>query len=277
MSVNALPARGLLGDSAARDYSGKLRSFNAFAEPELRAAIRTLGLRPGMRVLDAGCGTGEALAWLGAEVGATGTVVGMDLAIAHVHAAGDGAIQADLLEPPFMGGTFDAIWSVNVVNHLRSPLDGIRVLGTLLRPGGRIALGQSSFLPDMCFAWDARLERVVNEAVRAYYRERYAVDERGLAAVRANVGLLRAAGFHDVRAATFTIDRISPVKPGDEGYIVETLFRDSWGTRLQPYMDATDYAMLVRLCDPVDEAFALARPDFHFLQTFTLVTGSRPS
>ncbi|SFS19979.1 hypothetical protein SAMN05216570_4215 [Dyella sp. OK004] len=52
---------GPLGDSAARDYSRKLQLFNAFAEPELRNAIASLELRPGMRVLDAGCGTGEAL------------------------------------------------------------------------------------------------------------------------------------------------------------------------------------------------------------------------
>lgn len=276
MSVNPIPARGLLGDTTARDYSEKLRRFNAFAAPELCRAIASLGLKPGMRVLDAGCGTGEALAWLGAEVGPSGTVVGMDLALAHTVAASEAghAVQADLLAPPFMGAAFDAIWSVNVINHLRSPLEGIRVLAALLRPGGYIALGQSSFLPDMYFAWDARLERVVNDAVRAFYRDKYAVDERALAGVRANAGLLRAAGFREVQARTLAIDRISPVRPDDERYIVETLFRDSWGSRLRPYMDADDYELLMRLCDPADKAFALTRPDFHFLQTFTLVTAT---
>jgi SAM-dependent methyltransferase len=276
MSVNPLPARGLLGDTAARDYSEKLRRFNAFAAPELRAAIAGLGLRPGMRVLDAGCGTGEALAWLAAEVGRHGNVVGVDLSRAHVEAArtlGD-AVQADVTALPFAVGTFDLIWSVNVVNHLRAPRDGVRALASLLRDGGRLALGQSSFLPDMVFAWDARLERVVNEAVRAYYRDKYDVDERGLAAVRATVGLLREAGLHDVRAQTFSIDRISPVNADDGRYIAGTLFRDSWGSRLATYMDADDYDAMMRLCDPADEAFALRRPDFHFLQTFTLTTGT---
>jgi SAM-dependent methyltransferase len=278
MSVMPAPARGLLGDTAARDYSEKLRRFNAFAAPELRKAIASLGLEPGMRVLDAGCGTGEALAWLGDEVGAMGTVVGMDLALAHVVAASHAgeALQADLSAPPFMGEAFDAIWSVNVVNHLRSPLDGIRTLAGLLRPGGCMALGQSSFLPDMCFAWDARLERVVNEAVRAYYRDKYAVDERGLSAVRANVGLLREAGLQHVIARTFAIDRISPVDADAERYIAETLFRDSWGARLAPYLGADDYEALMDLCDPASPRFALARSDFHFLQTFTLVTGQMP-
>ena len=52
---------GLLGDTTARDYSRKLGLFNACAAPELRHAIASLALTPGMRVLDAGCGTGEAL------------------------------------------------------------------------------------------------------------------------------------------------------------------------------------------------------------------------
>src|SRR5271163_3378460 len=64
---------GLLGDTAQRDYALKLRLFNAFAESELRQAIDSLALRPGMRVLDAGCGTGEALAWLMRGVAPNGT------------------------------------------------------------------------------------------------------------------------------------------------------------------------------------------------------------
>lgn len=280
MNSPAMPS-GLLGDTAARDYSRKLKLFNAFAEPELRQAVASLALKPGMRVLDAGCGTGEALAWLGAEVAPGGAVIGMDLATSHVRAA-RGAIaedaalvlQANLLQAPMAPASFDLAWSVNVINHLRSPLEGIDALGSLLRPGGRIALGQSSLLPDMYFAWDSRLERLVNEAVRQYYRDRYQLDERDLADVRAIVGLLRKAGLPDVRAHTFMIERIAPLRPADEDYLAETIFRDTWGSRLEPYLATNDYEELTRLCDRLHPDFALRRPDFHFLQSFTLVVGT---
>lgn len=271
---------GLLGDTAARDYSRKLRLFNAFAEPELRQAITELELRPGMRVLDAGCGSGEALGWLATAVGADGTVVGLDLATAHVAAARAIApsnaliLQADAMSVPLARGSFDLVWSVNTINHLRDPLVGITALAALLRPGGRIALGQSSLLPDMYFAWDARLERVTNEAVRQYYRDRYLVDEHELTAVRAIAGLLRRAGLRDVAVRTHMIERISPLRVADEDYLVEAIFRGTWGERLRPYLAAEDHAELDRLCDPQHPDFALRRPDFHFLQSFTRAVGT---
>jgi SAM-dependent methyltransferase len=270
---------GLLGDTPARDYARKLQLFNAFAEQELRQAIATLDLRPGMRVLDAGCGTGEALQWLQSAVGSQGTVAGIDLAAAHATASRAAAagsmliVQGDLARPPLLAASFDLIWCVNTINHLREPGRGIEALTALLRPGGRIALGQSSFLPDMYFAWDARLERLANEAVRQYYRDRYAIDERELTAIRSGVGLLRKAGLAAVTARTFPIERVAPLRAADEAYLLDAIFRATWGERLRPYLAKEDYEALARLSDPECPEFALRRADFHFLQTFTLVAG----
>jgi SAM-dependent methyltransferase len=270
---------GLLGDTSGRDYSFKLQLFNSFAESELRQAIAGLELRPGMRVLDAGCGTGEALAWLLSEVEPHGTVVGVDLSAAHVAAARRGCsptirvLQADLLEMPLAAGSFDAIWCVNVINHLRDPLLGVQRLTALLVPDGRLAVGQSSFLPDMYFAWDSRLERLTNEAVRAYYRDRYCLDERDLAGTRSLVGLLTRAGLRRVRARTYMIERTAPLDAAAENYLLEGIFKGTWGERLRPYLSTEDYAELSRLCDPKDSQFALRRPDFHLLQSFSVVVG----
>jgi SAM-dependent methyltransferase len=271
---------GMLGDTPLRDYSEKLRLFNAFAEPELRSLIASLGLAAGMRVLDAGCGTGEALHWLWEAVKPAGAVLGIDLAAAHVEAARRHLIppievlQADLLEVSLPPETFfDFIWCVNTLHHLRDPLRGLRHLATLLRPGGRIALGQSSFLPDMYFAWDSRLERATNDAVREYYRNRYALGESELAAVRSVLGVMHAAPLRNVSVRTIVIERVTPLATADRAYLLESIFRQTWGERLRPYMTADDYVKLGRLCDPQHAEFALRRPDFHFLQTFTLAVG----
>ena len=150
---------------------------------------------------------------------------------------------------------------------------GVKRLSVLLRPGGRIALGQSSLVPDMYFAWDSRLERLVNDAVRQYYRERYCLEERELTSVRSLVGVLRQAQLRGVAARTAMIERVSPVDWATESYLVEAIFRATWGERMRPYLSEDDYAKLVHLCDPRDSLYALKRPDFHFLQSFTLAMG----
>ena len=273
-------APGLLGDTADRDYSRKLSLFNRFAEPELRRAIGELALQPGMRVVDAGCGSGEAMEWLSDAVGQTGIVVGMDLASGHARAArrlnpaNSLVVQGDLRRPPLIEAGFDLVWCVNTINHVADPLATVKRLTALLRSGGRIVLGQSALLPEMFFSWDARLERLTNEAVRLFYRERYGLEERDLTAVRALVGLLRNAELSEVTAKTQVIERLFPLATPTKDYLLEAVFRDTWGERLKPYLAAEDHAELSRLCDPQASEFALDRTDFHFLQTLTVTIGA---
>ncbi|HET9820076.1 MAG TPA: class I SAM-dependent methyltransferase [Rhodanobacteraceae bacterium] len=276
-----MPKTGLLGDTPRRDYTKKLRLFSAFARPELREAIGSLWLPAGSRVLDAGCGTGESVGWFHELLQGRGTAVGMDLAAAHVKAARGLApasasiVQGDMLQPPFADGTFDLVWAFNALNHLHDPVAGVRSLADLLRPGGRIAVGQSSLVPDMYFAWDARLEARVNEAVRTYYRERYGRSEREFTAARSLVGWLQRAGLRDVSVHTRMIERTHPLAEADERYLFECIFRGTWGERLRKYLSPDDFAGVAGLCDPGDEAYALRRPDFHFLQSLTIAVGSR--
>ena len=270
----------LLGDTPQRDYARKLSLFNRFAAAELRTAVARLGIVPGMRVLDAGCGAGETLKLLAAAAGPQGLVAGVDLATAHTTAARAAnapatlIVQGNLARPPFAAGRFDLIWCANTINHLQDPGATLAQLRGLLTAGGRIALAQSSMLPDMYFAWDERLERAVTAAVRRYYRERYGLAEEATTGIRALVGLVRAAGFANVRADTLAIERVAPLGGADVDYLFEAIFSGTWGARLAPYLSSADYAHVQLLCNPDAPEFALRRPDFHFLQTLTVVTGS---
>jgi SAM-dependent methyltransferase len=55
--------------------------------------------------------------------------------------------QADALRLPLRPGSFDLVWSVNTIHHLRAPLEGVKRLAELLRAGGRVALVRAHCCP----------------------------------------------------------------------------------------------------------------------------------
>lgn len=275
---------GTLGDTPERAYADKLELLGRFMEPELRAAIAALGLRPGQQVLDAGCGIGLTTAWLAEQVAPGGKAIGVDLAQAHVDAAKqlhDGSSlplrfrQGDIADLPFAPNSFDLIWSSNTIYHLPDPSAAVVALARLLRRAGRLVLGASVFLPEQHFAWNARLERAVTDACHQYYRDKYGLDEETTTDWRAGVGLLRAAELVDVTARTQVVERVAPLSAADERYFAG-YYQSYWAYRVQPYLSAADWVELQRLCDPASPDFAPRRPDFHFMQTYTVIQGTLP-
>ena len=106
-----------------------------------------LGLRPGMRLLDVGCGWGSLALRAASEcgvsvVGVTVSQAQVDLARARVRAAGlDGQVEIRLQDyRDVSDGPYDAISSVGMSEHVgRSRLvDYARTLHDQLAPGGRL-------------------------------------------------------------------------------------------------------------------------------------------
>lgn len=130
----------------------------------IEAAITALALRPGMRLLDAGCGPGPHLGLFARAVAPGGTVVGLDLDAGELGIATElwadeldrGTIRldpGDVTQLEFADGAFDLAWASLTLHHVADPVAGLRELARVTRPGGRVAIidadigGSFPFLP----------------------------------------------------------------------------------------------------------------------------------
>ena len=109
--------------------------------PEYEAMLRSVGLRPGWRVLDAACGAGSFLPLTTSLIGPTGSVSVFDLApdtVAIVEkriAEGEFSCPVDaqvasLLTLPYQDQEFDAIWCANSLQYLDDEDLGRALTGT---------------------------------------------------------------------------------------------------------------------------------------------------
>jgi demethylmenaquinone methyltransferase/2-methoxy-6-polyprenyl-1,4-benzoquinol methylase len=130
-------------DRIAPVYDAMNRLMTAGLDVRWRRLAAAAVVRPGDRVLDAACGTGDfALADL--QAGAA-EVVGVDFAPQMLERARRKSseiewVQADLLELPFADGSFDAATVGFGVRNLAELERGLRELRRILRPGGQVAV-----------------------------------------------------------------------------------------------------------------------------------------
>ena len=121
-------------------------------EPFTRRLLARAGVKPGMRVLDVGCGPGDVTFLVSELVGSDGSVVGVERDERAVTAARQRAADAgvsnvqfvcgDFREVELDGGPFDALVGRFVLLYQADPADAVRRAARHLRPGGVVAFAE---------------------------------------------------------------------------------------------------------------------------------------
>jgi demethylmenaquinone methyltransferase/2-methoxy-6-polyprenyl-1,4-benzoquinol methylase/phosphoethanolamine N-methyltransferase len=116
-----------------------------------RMIVELAGIKPGDRVLDVGCGSGNLTLTAKTSAGAKGAVYGIDAApemidVARKKAQREGmdvTFEVGLIEKiPFPNAAFDVVINRLMVHHLPDDLKrlGIAEIFRVLKPGGRLLI-----------------------------------------------------------------------------------------------------------------------------------------
>jgi SAM-dependent methyltransferase len=186
---------------------------------ENSAAYLLPHLRPGQRLLDVGCGPGTITADLAALVApgrVTATEISedaLDLARAEIGRRGLTNVDfvvADVHALDLSPGQFDVVHAHQVLQHVTDPVQALREMGRVARPGGVVAVRDSDYT---AFTWYPELPDL-DEWLALYQR-----------AARANGGepdagrrLLAWAHAADLRDVTATSSTWCFADEGDRSW-----------------------------------------------------------
>jgi SAM-dependent methyltransferase len=190
-----------MADPVVAEYARAAQRYDEewafYLEATTRETLKRMPMAPAARVLDVGCGTGELLRRLRAKY-PDAVLAGLDpvaemLTVAGEKLSGKEDLRigyADSL--PWTSASFDLVVSCNMFHYISHPIDALREMARVLRPGGTIVL------TDWCDDYIAC--RICNLYLRLTNRAFYKTYKQAEC-----LALLRQAGFEDVRLDRYKI------------------------------------------------------------------------
>lgn len=193
-----------MGETYTLGYSDTALGFVSRRTLESHGAFFIPCLHPGMRVLDCGCGPGGITLGIAARVDG-GSVVGVDMDESQVRLARANAAMREAINVsfrtgsayalPLADGSFDAVFSHALLEHLSQPVKALREFQRVLRPGGVTGV----CAPD----WGGFLCSPPTEEIYAALRAHSEIQNRNggdTLVGRKLLGLMLEAGYIDVKS-----------------------------------------------------------------------------
>ena len=193
--------RDLTG-TAAENYQ---RYFvPAIGTPASAHLLRTAALQPGERVADVACGTGVVARLAAAQVGATGSVTGIDLAPDMIEVARRVPTSAgpaidwqvgDAEALPLDDESCDVVLCQMGLMFMADPTAALAEMRRVLVPGGRVVVSTPGRIQPPFELMEKAIVEHLDPDLGGFVRAVFSVHDPDVVG-----GLLRDAGFRDVDA-----------------------------------------------------------------------------
>lgn len=213
-------------------------------------------IRPGVRILDIGCGPGRHTCAAAELEGAT--VIGADLCFEDIAEAKNrlvslceegvchytwGLLCADILKLPFEDAAFDVVICAEVLEHIKKQHSAMAEIIRVLKPGGQLAVSVPRFYPELiCWKLSSEYTDTDMGHVRIYKKKQLiALLEKN------NVHLLAHHYAHSLHAPFWWLKCL--VGPKRDDSLVVNLYHRLlvWDLMEKPKITR----LLERLLDPI--------------------------
>jgi ubiquinone/menaquinone biosynthesis C-methylase UbiE len=177
-----------------------------FARANPTVAFAHLALKPGLSVLDCGCGTGDMLAVM-AKLIEPGKAHGGDLSEAMIREARKRADAAgasnlifetmDVQSLPFPDQSIDRVTATQLLIHVPDPRKAIHEMCRITSPMGSVAVSDMD--------WDGLAVGCSNNELARQFTRLFSNGVRNRVVVREYAGWLRAEGFVNIKTIPLPI------------------------------------------------------------------------
>lgn len=200
----------------------RLRLVEEVHDPLTARQLDALGVGAGWRCLDVGAGGGSVTRMLAERVGATGSVLAVDVDTTLLEPLQGGRIEVlrlDFLQDPLPEGAFDLVHARLVLMHVPGRLEAIRRLAVAAKPGAWVAAIDPDFttitVSPNSLVWDRvrsfLLDAMVSGGWDPGYGERLGGDLRAAGLSEVHVEHIRCSvpgGSLRPRLTSLTLERL---------------------------------------------------------------------